>query len=294
VRPFTAEVKIVGLKAQAVKTSAGSFRVVEIQRTDKGLDSSVSTAFYSPVTKSLVRATGLFPSNLRVELELVAYGRTPKETPTVAKASALDPWMYERDWKRVEAPVYEDGDWWVFRVSIDGESPWDHEVTYREGRFERSDRLFSKTPPSTEVVNSEDSEDRDLDFPLVPGKTWSFRKKTRDAVSGRHGVLLRNVEVVGPIAQPLETPAGEFQVVELQGESLFSFGVSKARYFYSPRTKSVVRILGDIVPWGTSNKRFEAKVELIAYGSEATHTDIPVARRPSVGRQSKRTSTKLE
>jgi len=72
-----AEVKVIGPTAQPVKTKAGQFKAVEIQRIETwGNAQRTSTYFYSPDTGSVIKmvADTVSPTtNVRLEMELVKY-----------------------------------------------------------------------------------------------------------------------------------------------------------------------------------------------------------------------------
>jgi ABC-type uncharacterized transport system substrate-binding protein len=90
----------------------------------------------------------------------------------------------------VKAPVYRDGDWWDFRIKIiDGNGATKktevHRVTFRQGKFESVDPGFLTGGDSAGTplflpfasVHLTDPARKWLDFPLIPGKKWSFRYK---------------------------------------------------------------------------------------------------------------------
>jgi hypothetical protein len=72
-----AEVKVIGPTAQPVKTKAGQFKAVEIQRVETWARAErKSTYFYSPETQSVVKlvADTVSPTtNVRVEMELIKF-----------------------------------------------------------------------------------------------------------------------------------------------------------------------------------------------------------------------------
>ncbi len=83
--------------------------------------------------------------------------------------------ILERADNAVKAPVYKDGDWWVFRVKEEGEPSTEVRVTYKDGKYESDDPNFlTGEEPSFVSVNLNEPERRWLGFPLVPGKKWSF------------------------------------------------------------------------------------------------------------------------
>jgi putative ABC transport system substrate-binding protein len=176
----------------------------------------------------------------------------------------------------VKAPVYHEADWWVFRTKIiepSGEvSSEIHRVTFSKGKFESDDPNFLTggdtvgTPfflPFASVYLT-DPERRWLDFPLVPGKTWSFRYRRRRFDPRRFSVMYAHpkAEVIGKAPQLVETPAGKFESVEIW-RTEFVGEPADLLYYYSPRTQSIVKLKAEI--FGNYARRFE--LELVAYGN---------------------------
>jgi len=190
----------------------------------------------------------------------------------------------------VQAPVYEEGDWWTFRVTVEGTAPYNYHVAYRDGQFEDNDSVYGLGPPNTQVIYGRGQGHQELEFPLVPGKRWSFQKKARN--TSRLRTSVHRVEVVGANAEPLKTLAGEFNVIELRK----SFGGSDVTYFYSPRTKSVVRIMADHRMGGVTNNIdvYKSSVELMAYGNKRPGATWPVVNRYSVGEEPKTHSSEID
>lgn len=125
-----------------------------------------------------------------------------------------------------------------------------YRVTYRNGRFESSDPDFltGNADPDSLVfgplvsVHLYDSEKRNLDFPLIPGKEWTFNYRHIGSHSGRRRLYWAEAEVIGPLRNPVETPAGRFKVIEIRRTDT-AIGRRKLTYFYSPETKSVVKFI---------------------------------------------------
>ena len=177
----------------------------------------------------------------------------------------------------VKAPVYKEGEWWVFRVKREGKAPEEFRVTYRNGKFESdhpeflegSDDPDSETLGPLVSVHLIDPEKRWLDFPLVRGKKWRFRYRHGADLKSRGGYIpnwhYADAEVIGLVPQPVKTPAGKFNAIEIRRTD-----TAEARrdftYFYSPETKSVVRlkIKTDSV-YGKQNVR----LDLVKYGRAA-------------------------
>jgi len=78
----------------------------------------------------------------------------------------------------VKAPVYEEGDWWVFRVKEDQKRPWNARVTYKDGKFESDVPFFLRGENRPDdprflafaSVYLNDPQKKWLEFSLVPGK----------------------------------------------------------------------------------------------------------------------------
>ena len=159
----------------------------------------------------------------------------------------------------IDAPVYKEGDSWVFRVKGSGEFDGENQITFKNGQFESSNAAFLGTALLV-AVNLNDPEKKALEFPLVPGKKWSYRYSHMN----RGGKMERRdatVEVIGT-PQPIETPVGKFNAIEIRrtdkGRAQFSI-----TYFYTSDTKSVVKLVADIYIPGAAQTRTE--MELIKY-----------------------------
>lgn len=182
----------------------------------------------------------------------------------------------------IKAPVYEEGDWWVFRIKtiypggkLEVE---EHRVDYRNGKFESDDPAFltggdlAGTPsflPFASVYLTDPTR-RWLDFPLLPGKKWTFRYPRRYYLGrGRPTSAIAHGEVIGPAAQAVETTARKFDAIEIYRLDSLTIP-AYLTYFYSPQTKSVVKLRGEVEVGDprSSGRRFE--LELIAYGTEVT------------------------
>jgi putative tryptophan/tyrosine transport system substrate-binding protein len=237
--------------------------------------------------KDMGRQAGETASKLLAETKLVhSPPSPPRETKltvnlnTARKLGLEVPGsIIRRAENGVNAPVYKEGEWWVFRIKTlysDGRSDVEeHRVVYKDGKFETEHPSFltgadiAGTPtflpfPSLHVTNPQRSW---LDFPLLPGKRWSFRYPRRYYLGrGSRTTAVANGEVIGPLSQPLVTPAGKFDAIEIQ--RIDSLAVpAYLTYFYSPLTKSVIRSRAGLAPEGgsSSGRRFE--LDLVAYGN---------------------------
>jgi len=168
---------------------------------------------------------------------------------------------YKGDWSLVQAPVYKEGDWWVFQVKEEGKRPWNARVTYKDGKFESDDPAFlrgedipdapSFLPFASVYLN--DPQKKWLDFPLVRGKKWSFRYLYEWAPAGNTYTIwgIAEAEVMGTVAQQMKTPAGSFRLIKiLRTDWLVRGRRADLTYFYSPETKSVVKLTANAIDRG--------------------------------------------
>jgi hypothetical protein len=180
----------------------------------------------------------------------------------------------------VKAPVYRDGDWWVFRIKIietSGETKTEvHRVTFNKNKFESDDPSFlsggdvTGTPyflPFASVYLTDPAR-RWLDFPLVAGKTWSFRYRVRGggfAGGPRFSFKFADAdaEVIGKASHPIETPAGKFAAIEI-GRTDDVGGI--LTYYYSPQSQSVVNLRAR----ASGYQKAQYELELIAYGNSGS------------------------
>ena len=163
----------------------------------------------------------------------------------------------------IAAPVYEAGDSWVYRVTRDGNAPEELRITYKNGQFEaKNSEIWSRSVWATVLRN--DSEFETLEFPLTPGKTWTYRYEGTNP-KGRAQWRNAEVKVIGPAAQPVKTPAGQFKAVEIQRYESWGRADRKTIYFYSPETKSVVKLVADI---STPSRQRHYEMELMKYSVE--------------------------
>jgi len=182
----------------------------------------------------------------------------------------------------VNAPVYEDGDWWVFRVEKEGTPPKEYRVTYKNGKFVSDDPDFLTGNEDRDSlvfdplvsVHLSDSQRRGLDFPLIQGKKWSFLYRHTGGYSGVFRWWSTDAEVIGLVPEPMETPAGKFEVIEIRRTD-WAKGTRELTYFYSPETKSVVKVLrAGTRKWGEVKQ--QRRLELIKYGHKEPVVQAPV------------------
>jgi hypothetical protein len=162
----------------------------------------------------------------------------------------------------VAAPVYQNGDQWGYQIVRSTGNNDKLQISYRNGKFENDnqaafDNYFAAT------VYRPDEDLKPLDFPLSPGKSWSYRYQ---GTSARGRTMWRDAEVkvIGPTAQPVKTKAGQFNAVEIQRVETWGGAERKSTYFYSPDIKSVVKLVADTAS-PTTNVRVE--MELIKFST---------------------------
>lgn len=88
-------------------------------------------------------------------------------------------------------------------------------------------------------------------------------------------------EVIGPVSQPVETPAGKFKVIEIRRTD-YSASRVELIYFYSPETRSVVKLtinLTETTYYYGGEYRYE--LELIEFGRGAPIVKAPVVKAPT-------------
>jgi len=166
----------------------------------------------------------------------------------------------------VEAPVYHRNDRWVFRAATENDSPKEftvlpptEEISYRDAKLAENyySQLFDETIWIT--VNYNRAEIKTFDFPLVAGKTWSYNYDGNGKISLRAAQVI----VVGPTVQPVQTAAGKFNAIEIRRIETWRNGERTTTYFYSPETKSVIKLDADAS--GLEGDR-HYEMELLRYG----------------------------
>ena len=104
---------------------------------------------------------------------------------------------------------------------------------------------------------------KSLDFPLTPGKKWSYKYEWTSRSSGRTRSRDAQVTVIGPVSKPITTPAGQFKVIEIQRTETLGRAERKSTYFYSTESKSVVKMTA--VTTGSRRGTRYYELELIKY-----------------------------
>ena len=163
----------------------------------------------------------------------------------------------------VPAPLYKDGDVWVFRVveadkltqstrALGG----DYQVSYQKGKFVVRLEGGEKTETKQDLGQIRrmlvlpDDERHYLQFPLAVGKTWntSYTADTR----GASGDVNRSGETSVTGIEQLTTAAGTFRVFKIHRYDTGGGGRTSGKnprqtkhwtfnYYYSPETRSIVK-----------------------------------------------------
>jgi hypothetical protein len=144
----------------------------------------------------------------------------------------------------VAAPAYQNGDQWAYQIVRSNGNNEQIRISHRSGKFE-TDNPEAFDSYAFATVYRATGDLKPLNFPLTPGKSWSYRY---EGTSGRGRTMWRDAEVkvVGPTVQPVRTKAGQFKVVEIQRVETWGAAVRKTTYFYNPDTKSIVKLIADI------------------------------------------------
>ncbi len=310
-----AEVQVIGPPAEPVETPAGKFAVMEIRRNTffalgwAEADPAIEIVYYySPHTKRVVKLTAKISKDYpdvtipdHIEMELIKYGHQVPANMSKTTTDVTIPDRIEMEiitlshqGSEVKAPVYNDGDWWVFQVKEEGKRPWNARVTYKDGKFDSDELAFlrgedipdapSFLPFASVFLN--DPQKKWLDFPLVPGKRWSFRYLYEWAPAGSTYTkfAIAEAEVMGTVAQQMKTPAGSFNLIKIRRTDWLKRGRrADLTYFYSPETKSVVKLTADVS--GRSGRdlpELHFEMKLIKFGRGATISEQPVVKAPVI------------
>lgn len=165
--------------------------------------------------------------------------------------------------EQAPAPVFQEGDTWVFRVTekdyttkgtkdMDG----DYEVIYSLGkvRVQRpgGEKIEVKQGGALiRILGIENDERQFLQFPVVVGKKWSTSYQDTARGSGGHEVNRRSETTVTGEAK-IDLPAGSYQVFKIErheqqaaaGKAGGKGGKLKRNsytYYYSSQARSIVK-----------------------------------------------------
>ena len=162
-----------------------------------------------------------------------------------------------------ESPPYQEGEYWQFKYRSWGWMPLTYdsrrlidgvyEVVYSQKQFKTfylgPDGKEELSPPNPKIMYLLDP-GRDIQFPLAPGKTWSYDYKQLVHMGQGIGTFIqfrfRTVTLTVGAMQKVKTEAGivdAFRVVKVDRINTASSGPTTT-YFFSPQTRSVVRMGG--------------------------------------------------
>src|SRR5262245_27939051 len=168
--------------------------------------------------------------------------------------------------QETQAPVYREGEYWVFRsvsknfqgyvsgvlaMPVNG----DHKICFLGRNFWELDQSTKSRIPTGSMWNSilYMTETRYLKFPLVVGqkRTEEFETRTRGTNLRKRGTAEISVVAI----EPITSSAGTYEAFKIENNN-WCGGKScgKYIYFYSPQTKSVVKYnyeatLGSTATW---------------------------------------------
>jgi uncharacterized protein DUF4384 len=163
--------------------------------------------------------------------------------------------------QQAETPTYQEGEFWQFSYRSWGWLPLTYdsrrisdgiyEVVYSQNQFrtfyyssEGKEELSPPNPKIMYLINP----GQDIQFPLAPGKTWSYEyNHFVDLGMGagtNYAFFHRVVQLTVGKRQSISTDAGAFNAFRVVKENRLHGAPSGPRttYFFSPQTRSVVRI----------------------------------------------------
>lgn len=179
--------------------------------------------------------------------------------------------------EQAEAPVHQEGDFWQFKVVEKGSISTSraalagtYELSYSNGKVrvfalegDRKDELERKRPHLLTLLGLSDTL-QDLKFPLSVGQRWKYQYQDAGGMTGVK--FWRAVEVSVTGLEEVITPAGTFRAFKIEkydtGGAAGKVSRQVTAYFYSPRTKSVVKSLYESLVSGS-----QREIELIKFGS---------------------------
>jgi len=168
--------------------------------------------------------------------------------------------------QETQAPVYKEGECWVFRsVSKNFQgyvsgvlalpANGDHKICFLQRKFWELDGGTKSQISTDSLWNSilYMRENRNLKFPLIVGQKRTEEFETRIRGTNRLQRRISEISVVG--IEPITSSAGAYQTFKIETNH-WCGGKSCGRYiyFYSPQTKSVVKYnyqatLGSTATW---------------------------------------------
>src|SRR5262245_29409821 len=177
---------------------------------------------------------------------------------------------------QVEKPIYQDSDFWQFKVVDNGlpvraNAPIDgiYAVTFRRGRF----TVNPGFPQMRSVMFPQDDENQFLRFPLFIGNTWRVRYSQ---VADRTTTATTSVKAL----EEVTTTAGTFRAFAIErSDKTYRIGGDSGRgdgrmvastrylYFYSPETRSVIKY-----SWYNSRTQQSREIALIKFAAARQET----------------------
>jgi hypothetical protein len=173
----------------------------------------------------------------------------------------------------VQAPVYQEGDSWIMKATeknirlptsqvVQGE----YEITYSNDKF----RVFElKGGKRLRELDSRrllgfmffipQREDNYVRFPLSEGMGWDITRTERFPGTTQSETRKVSYKVSG--IENVTTPAGEFRSFKITRTDVGPKSSWVDEYYYSPETKSIIKLLGERSV--TGDKR---EIELLKYG----------------------------
>ena len=268
------------------------------RHTDRGALLSLSYASAKDMGRQAAEIANKLSGETKVTLAPQIAPRQVKLTVNLKTAHKLDIDVPESIIRladnAIKAPVYTEGDWWIFRVKAihpNGSSSLEsYKIVFKNGTFvsdypqflSGEDQLGQARFRPFATVYVTDPRRKWLDFPLLAGKKWSFRYSNFPRLVRRRAVPARaSAEVIG--RQVTETAAGKFQTIEIhRTDSVANYYRASdsltLTYFYSPQTKSVVKLMAE----RNQGPGPSYELGLIAYGHDAaddkTIRDLPTAK----------------
>ena len=161
----------------------------------------------------------------------------------------------------VKAPVYTEGDWWIYRVKSP-RGTREIRVDYKNGKIESDNETFLNSILWMSV-HLKDSKTKWLKFPLEPGQKWKSKFRYTGSLSGSTAWHHLDAKVEGPTRQPVKTAAGTYEVTEIRATDFVRGAVRHFTYFYSSKTKSVDKMTAEMDHPRAGHRYYEE--ELIKY-----------------------------
>jgi hypothetical protein len=186
--------------------------------------------------------------------------------------------------EQLERPPYREGEFWQFKyrswgwplLSSDSTQLIDgvYELVYSQNQF-KTFYLGPKgreelSPPNAKIMYLMDP-GRDFQFPLTPGKQWSYEYKQLvwlGAGAGTHTeTWYRTVQLNVQRRESVTTEAGTFSAFKVvkSDRRNGSSGAAVTTYYFSPETRSVVRMFGTELG-DTARSRGHIEIVLIKHG----------------------------